>query len=90
MGCPTNEYSREAVGMLPLHWAATEGRLRASAWLLGAGGASREGRDNQVSILGDEKTSHSFLVKCGGGVAENLAFEDDPWRSYGISWQDFC
>lgn len=47
-GCPTNEYSAEAVGMAPLHWAATEGRLRASAWLLGPGGADPEGRDNQV------------------------------------------
>ncbi|CAN0244422.1 unnamed protein product, partial [Hapterophycus canaliculatus] len=47
-GCPTNEYSTEAVGMAPLHWAATEGRLRASAWLLGPGGADPEGRDNQV------------------------------------------
>lgn len=49
-GCPTNEYSQEAVGMAPLHWAATEGRLRASAWLLGPGGAEPEGRDNQVMI----------------------------------------
>lgn len=48
-GCPTNEYSTEAVGMAPLHWAATEGRLRASAWLLGPGGADPEGRDNQVT-----------------------------------------
>lgn len=47
-GAPTREYSDEAVGMAPLHWAATEGRLRASAWLLGPGGADPEGRDNQV------------------------------------------
>ncbi|CAM9703041.1 unnamed protein product [Ectocarpus sp. 12 AP-2014] len=46
-GCPTNEFSKDPVGMSPLHWAATEGRLRASAWLLGPGGADPEGRDNQ-------------------------------------------
>lgn len=37
--------------MSPLHWAATEGRLRASAWLLGPGGADPEGRDNQVCTV---------------------------------------
>lgn len=47
-GCPTNEYSSDNVGMSPLHWAATEGRLRASAWLLGPGNADPEGRDKQV------------------------------------------
>lgn len=49
-GCPTTEYSTDPVGMAPLHWAATEGRLRASAWLLGPGGADPEGRDNQVRV----------------------------------------
>ncbi|CAN0011864.1 unnamed protein product [Laminaria digitata] len=46
-GCPTTDFSTDAVGMAPLHWAATEGRLRASAWLLGPGGADPEGRDKQ-------------------------------------------
>ena len=48
--------------MAPLHWAATEGRLRASAWLLGPGGADPEARDKQVGCW-----DNSFGDGGGGG-----------------------
>ncbi|CAM9785150.1 unnamed protein product [Discosporangium mesarthrocarpum] len=46
-GCPTGETSTDGVGMTPLHWAATEGHLMASAWLLGPGGVPADSRDKQ-------------------------------------------
>ncbi|CAM9636630.1 unnamed protein product [Choristocarpus tenellus] len=62
-GCPTGEVSEDNVGMSPLHWAATEGRLMASAWLLGPGGVQADGRDKQAR---EKQSTVLFLLKFRG------------------------
>ncbi|CAN0457929.1 unnamed protein product [Ascophyllum nodosum] len=90
MGCPTSEYSEDSVGMAPLHWAATEGRLRASAWLLGPGAADPEGRDKQGCTALTIAAQYGFVELvmylsnhgCDATAIDNVGDSALHWASY--------